>query len=372
MPLLRRSATGLQPAKSAARVKLLSEIYNIVWACRAITLVRPVGPCLGRAPETQGPWPSSQGLFFWRRAGRFWRILCGLPVIGGNRGAIRQMIAIRYFAPHPALRQHVSSYYWFESGLPAFADLMRAELGQIRLVVDGAAVHHYGDGRERPGRRAVLQGPTQAPVHYRAHGRLALFGIGLLPRGWAELVGVPAAELADDAVDLAAVMAPAAVADLLDAVAVAAGDAARCDVVDRFLLRRLGDARDTHRWFTGLADTWLTGSTNPDVDWLVGASGMSARSVERLCQRVYGAPPKLLARKYRALGAAVRLATGEASGWADAAGDAFYDQAHFIREFRAFTGLTPARFQVEAAPVTRLTIARRRQLPGLPRLALIA
>jgi AraC-like DNA-binding protein len=282
------------------------------------------------------------------------------------------MISIRYFAPHPALRLHVSSYYWFESELPAFADLMRAELGQIRLVVAGEASNDYGGGRVRPGRAAVLQGPTSVPVHYRANGRLALFGIGLLPRGWAELVGVPAADLADDAVDLAGVLPAPAVAALLDGVANAGSDGRRCALVDAFLRRRLEGARDAHAWFTGLADGWLTGSGNPDVDALVAASGMSARSVERLCQRIYGASPKLLARKYRALGAAVRLATGEAEDWAAAAGDAFYDQAHFIREFRAFTGMTPARFLADAAPVTRLTIARRRQLRGLPQLALIA
>jgi AraC-like DNA-binding protein len=286
------------------------------------------------------------------------------------------MISIRYFAPDPALCGHVSSFYWFESRLPGFADLMRAELGQIRLVVKGAATNDYAAGHRRPGQGAVLQGPTSGPVHYRADGPLCLFGIGLLPRGWAELVGVPADALADDAVDLAAVLPAGAVRALLERLGEAAdgpaGDAARCAAVNGFLLARLAAGRRPAPWFTRLADDWLTASPNPDVDALVAASGMSARSVERLSKRFYGASPKLLARKYRALGAAVRLATGEAANWADAAGDAFYDQAHFIREFRSFTGLTPARFMVESAPVTRLTIARRRLLPGLPRLALIA
>ncbi|WP_164156420.1 helix-turn-helix domain-containing protein [Sandarakinorhabdus rubra] len=282
------------------------------------------------------------------------------------------MISIRYFAPAPALRAHVSSYYWFESHLPAFADLMRAELGQVRLVVEGDAVNRYADGHVRAGRGAILQGPTTAPVHYSAQGSLSLFGIGLLPQGWAELIGLPAHELADDAVDLAAVLPAAGVTRLLDRLANAGSDAERCAVVNHCLLARLERVRSPVTWFTRLADDWLTASANPDVDTLVAASGMSARSVERLSHRLYGASPKLLARKYRALGAAVRLGTGEADSWADAAGDAFYDQAHFIREFKSFTGMTPARFLAEAAPVTRLTIARRRQLPGLPKLALIA
>jgi AraC-like DNA-binding protein len=282
------------------------------------------------------------------------------------------MITIRYFAPPPALRQHVSTYYWFESRLPVFADLMRAELGQIRLVVDGAATSQYHDGHHRLGHTAMLQGPTTAPVHYKATGSLRFFGIGLLPRGWDELVGVPADDLADEVVELAAVLPGQAVSTLLDQVADARDDAGRIAAVNTALLARLAGVRSANQWFTRLADDWLTATTNPDIDWLVQQSGMSGRSVERLARRLYGASPKLLARKYRALGAAVRLGTGEAKSWAEAAGDAFYDQAHFIREFRTFTGQTPARFLAELAPITRLTLTRRRLVPGLPKLTLFA
>jgi methylphosphotriester-DNA--protein-cysteine methyltransferase len=282
------------------------------------------------------------------------------------------MISIRYFTPPPALRQHISSLYWFESRLPAFADMMRAELGQIRLVVEGQPRSVYVDKRQRVGSGAILQGPTTAPTHYFCDGTLTLFGIGLLPLGWAELVGIPADELANNGTDLASVMPPAVVASLMDALASARDDATRCRVVSDFLLARLASNRDPARWFTQLADGWLTNSHDPQVDTLVAASGMSARSVERLTQRLYGASPKLLARKYRALGTAVRMGLGEATTWSDAAGDAFYDQAHFIREFRAFTGLTPSRFLAEVAPLTKITMTQRRQLPGLPNLVRIA
>lgn len=278
------------------------------------------------------------------------------------------MASIRYFAPAAALRDCVSSYYWFKSDLPVFSDMMRAELPQIRLVAEGRAANHYPGGQVVTGVSALLQGPTSAPVHFTATGRLHVFGLGLLPLGWAQLVGVPADELADRAVPLDTVFGPC-VDGLLDAVALAADDAARVAAVDRFFLCMLERARAAPRWFTQLTDDWLTGSLAPDVDTLVAASGMSQRSVERLSRRMYGATPKLLARKYRALGAAVRMGNDELEDWAQA-GEGFYDQAHFIREFKQFTGMTPKRFMAEAAPVTRLTIARKRLMPGLPKLAL--
>ena len=282
------------------------------------------------------------------------------------------MISIEYFEPPPALRLHVSSLYWFETAAPGFADLLRAELGQIRLLVDGVGHTSYKSGKQWQSGGAILQGPTTAPTQYTASNRLRLFGIGLLPLGWAELIGLPADELADNAVALDSVLPPAQVATLMDALASAADHRSRCQLVTAFLTGRLATNRHPAGWFTRLADQWLTASPDPQVDALVAASGMSSRSVERLSDRLYGASPKLLARKYRALGAAVRLGLGEAHNWSDAAGDAFYDQAHFIREFSTFTGLTPARFLAQVAPLTRITMTQRRQLPGLPDLVRIA
>ena len=279
------------------------------------------------------------------------------------------MVSIRYFAPDPALSAHVSSYYWFESNDPQFRDLMRAELAQIRLITVGEATNHYAGGRVRQSLPMTLQGPTNGPVHFVADGPLHLFGIGLLPLGWAAMIGTDASVIADDAIDLATI-AGASAALAYAAIAGAGSDAERVAAADALMLDLLNRGHAAPGWFTRLTDDWLTASDNPDVDALVAASGMSSRSVERLAKRIYGASPKLLARKYRALHAAVRIGNGEIRGFEDLPAGAFYDQAHFCREFKEFTGMSPSRFAVEAAPVSRITIARKQQLPDLPKLAL--
>jgi AraC-like DNA-binding protein len=281
------------------------------------------------------------------------------------------MLSIRYFAPAAPLRPYLSSYYWFESNLPTFSDVMRAELPQIRLVTTGQATNYYATGTVRTSTQAQLQGPTTGPVRFFSDGPLQLFGVGLLPQGWSALIGEPADRLADDVVDLADVVGARA-DGLLAAMTTAGNDGERVAAADRFFLSLLADAHATPFWFTRLTDNWLTASTNPDVDTLITGSGMSARSVERMAKRIYGASPKLLARKYRALQTAVQIGNGEVSGWSDLAASGFYDQAHFIREFKQFTGLTPKRFQAEAATVTRITIARKKLMPGLPKLALFS
>jgi AraC-like DNA-binding protein len=279
------------------------------------------------------------------------------------------VISIRYFAPAPQLRPYLSSYYWFEANQAAFSDLMRAEIAQIRFVTLGGAVNRYRNGQERRDMRAQLQGPTTAPVHFEAEGPLHVFGVGVLPLGWAALIDLPADQYADDAANLADIVGDSALS-VVDAIAMARDDAARVAAADQFFLGLLEKAHAVPQWFTRLTDEWLTGSPNPDVDALVAASGMSARSVERLAKRIYGATPKTLARKYRALNAAVLLGNGEIEKWSDLGPGVFYDQAHFIHEFKEFIGMTPSCFAGQAATVTKLTIARKKLMPDLPRLAL--
>src|SRR3546814_5103246 len=89
-------------------------------------------------------------------------------------------------------------------------------------------------------------------------------------------------------------------------------------------------------WFIHATNEWLMGDISPNVDALIAETGLSGRQVERLTNRIYGAPPKLLARKYRALRIASSL-SGEGVDWPDLMGDAFYDQYHFIRSTEEHT-----------------------------------
>src|SRR3546814_18753176 len=80
------------------------------------------------------------------------------------------------------------------------------------------------------------------------------------------------------------------------------------------LIGTLVDRRDGGaRAFVRHVDAWLAGGVSPRIEDLVAVTRLSRRQVERKCNALYGAPPKLLARKYRALRAAVALISDDAS-----------------------------------------------------------
>ena len=282
--------------------------------------------------------------------------------MGDHRPEGCSPFALGYFQPAPDLRRYVSFYYLFRVDLPRIADVTRADVGQLRFMLEGRGDYTFGDGFVAATPEICLIGPSTAATHFAVDGPMVVFGAAILPAGWMTMVRSDATAHADRIEDGIAVFG-AAMADALDALRNAptvADMVAIVDAVIRDLSRR---SAAPPFWFTQLTDDWLTDEANPAVDTLIERSGLSARHVERLAGRIYGAPPKLLARKYRALRAASLI--GACDGAPDERmDDVFYDQSHAIREFKRFVGFTPGQLRRDPPPVMRLT-RQRRALAGL-------
>ncbi len=93
------------------------------------------------------------------------------------------------------------------------------------------------------------------------------------------------------------------------------------------------------------AALWVVANRgDASADDLARHAGLSARQFRRLCIEQTGVGPKMLCRVLRFRNAANEIAVGP-SDWADFALDhGYYDQAHFINEFREFSGVTPAEY----------------------------
>lgn len=265
-------------------------------------------------------------------------------------------VTLDYAAPDTALREFISVFYNFRADLDRFEDDDRADLAQLRFMLKGKGGYRFADGHVEDGPEIQLVGPTMGCTHVWVEGPAEVFGAGLLPAGWGAMIAIDASSVTNRVIDATELFGRELrdVADRLRATdsleeRVAIGNALVHDLVAR--------GHEQQRWFTRTVDTWLQDSLSPRVDDLVAATSLSRRQVERLCKRLYGAPPKLLSRKYRALRAAVVLAKGEATT-AELLDQGFYDQSHCIREIKRFTGITPTRIQGNLNQLTRLTMKR--------------
>jgi AraC-like DNA-binding protein len=91
------------------------------------------------------------------------------------------------------------------------------------------------------------------------------------------------------------------------------------------------------------------------VDELATASGMTARSLQRLFADYVGVSPKWVMRRARLHEAAARADGGELVDWAELAADLGYaDQAHLTRDFTATIGIPPTHYAAPAGPAEPL------------------
>lgn len=271
------------------------------------------------------------------------------------------MISLEYYPPAEDVRDLVSVYYLFETDLPHFADAERSAIAQLRFLLNGRATLRFANGESYSGEDAVLVGPSTGAMNFEMEGPFRMFGVGLLPAGWSALTKKSAADYLDRVVPANTIFT----AEIDKTLELLRGCDKAQEMVswaDRIFrdLRHL--VKPEVRNFTKMVDQWLSSEPSPPVSSLMAQSSQSSRQVLRTVNKLYGMPPKYLARKYRALRAARAFAEDNQEELL-ALVDAFYDQSHMIREVKFFAGTTPAKLRMNEGKIAKL-IDQRAQLKG--------
>ena len=273
-------------------------------------------------------------------------------------------IQLDYAIPPSDLGDYISLFYLFVADTPLFEDVERADRAQFRFrLTPGGHTYRFVDGTAQSPPDAHVIGPTSGPSSVSAPGPVRVFGMGLTPLGWAAMIGRDASTVLNRTLDANLLFGAGRMRKATAALA-KAPDLAMCLRIAEPLVRDLLQRGDGAACgFVQQVDRWLSGAPSPDIAHLVAATGLSRRQVERRCKSAYGAPPKLLARKYRALRAASALTMDDVR-IDDVIARGFYDQSHLIREVKQFTGLTPSQLRGEPTVLRHLTISQRAALGG--------
>lgn len=290
----------------------------------------------------------------------------GAVALPDDRGPLSYTVAaaqgpvrLRYLAPPAHLRAYFGSLYLFSVTADRFADATRADVPQLRFMLSGSGNYHFQDGMVMPTPDVCLLGPTMGATRFQLEQPVQVLGISLLPAGWMALHGGDASLLADRLCDLAAEKGDIH-RNLLAGLRRLGDDAdAMADLCWAELGKLVRPLRPAIWQLLAAVDAWLMGEGSPRIESLAETTDLSPRQLARLTNKYYGAPPKLLARKYRALRCSARIAL-DGESWQQLCEEAgFYDQSHFIREIKHFIGLTPHQLQTEPSAVAQLTLLRR-------------
>jgi AraC-like DNA-binding protein len=252
------------------------------------------------------------------------------------------------------------------------SDFLYPEWGNLRFNLYGDMVAML-PGLYPPGPQlATLFGPTDREAQVTSTSASRIAGIGFTPLGWNRFIALPADELANTIKPLEREFGLHG--DDWRKVVMALGndDDAILDQFDATLSARLSRTQAPDPVTLRLDEVLRT---NPhDVASFAAMMAMSPRTLSRYCARVFGFAPKRLLRRQRFLDTLGQVRTQPDAKFIELLDERYFDQSHFIRDFRAFMGMAPraylARprdiFQVAAVEQASRGITLSFRLPGQP------
>jgi AraC-like DNA-binding protein len=86
---------------------------------------------------------------------------------------------------------------------------------------------------------------------------------------------------------------------------------------------------------------------------------MSPRSFERFSKRTFGFLPKLLLRRQRFTRSLAQFLLDPSLAWIKTIDPFYADQAHFVRDFKRFMGMSPSAYGLADKPILRATAHAR-------------
>jgi AraC-like DNA-binding protein len=234
------------------------------------------------------------------------------------------------FRPHPALRRHVASIDVLETNggvafvLPSTSVVLGFQFrGRVRAGDDYLAL-------------AGVTGIQATAKTYAYDTETGSLLVRFTPAG-AACLGVPVAELTGRSVALDAILPRARVAETHEKLGRASDTSTRVAVVERLLSELTCDEDPL---VTRAVELLTNARHEASVSAVARAIGLSERQLERRFLARVGVTPKRFAT-LRRFERAVARATTAPSLTAAALDAGYYDQSHFIRDFRRFAGSSP-------------------------------
>ncbi|ELR73626.1 transcriptional regulator [Fulvivirga imtechensis AK7] len=250
--------------------------------------------------------------------------------------------------PHADLASLIKCYWTLE--IPA-----QMEAPKQRIVPDGCIEMAFilGDDIKRytsdtnfiiqP--RAMVIGQITQPFFIEPTGHVNSFAIRFYPYGFANFIKIPIKELANKETPISALFDKKEAEALTQKIVNAPNTGVRITIVEDFLLSKLKDASTIDRIVKSTIDTLFLTKGSTSIDVIVKDQSTRRRNLERKFSKQVGISPKRLGKVFRLQAALKMMLLKHPENLTQIAYESeYYDQAHFIKDFKELTGTNPKEF----------------------------
>lgn len=280
--------------------------------------------------------------------------------------AARYFVNVSFFQPPEHLRRYFTTFYLFELDAPdnvRIQDFLQPEWANLRFYSGDFPDAESVDGTRLSGSAFAATGPSAKALPFVV-GKSRMWGIGLLPIGWARFVNYPAGSVANSVYDGFQHPAFAPFVPLARSIFGEEPDpeAELARIISFFDNWPQEPIDDEER--IGIIHSALVDCEVKTVVDLVARANCSQRTIERLCQRSFGFSPKVLLRRQRFMRSLTQFMLDPSLRWIGAIDSQYHDQAQFVRDFREFMGMTPSQYATHEKPVLTAVMRERARIAG--------
>lgn len=254
-------------------------------------------------------------------------------------------LGFRLIAPGRALSPYVKSYWYFrrERALAVYREEFMHPQGGYGIVFN------FGDPLWLDGQLLtepiLLDGANTFSRKMGFLGQVELLGIRFHEGGAYPFLTIPLFELRNETAALDVLDRPPLLR-LYERLCETTTLPVRINLLEQWLVERLSLGKTRDMLIPASLALQRQGQGRLSIPELTERCAIGQRQLERLYRVQVGISPKQYARLLRVEAARLALKGKTYRTHADLAADlGFYDEAHFIREFSAGVGMTPARYR---------------------------
>tara|TARA_R110002124_G_scaffold167270_2_gene334639 strand:+ start:161 stop:976 length:816 start_codon:yes stop_codon:yes gene_type:complete len=252
------------------------------------------------------------------------------------------------FLPHPDLESLVCCYWTLE--VPAANETERQRIipdGCIELafILRDDIKRYTSQDAYVIQPRAMVLGQTIEPFFIEPMGYVNTFAIRFYPYGFANFVTMPLENLANKETPLALLFGVNTSMELEHQIIHATDTLQRIGILENFLLEKLHDNTTIDNIVKQTVDALFSSNGAESITSILKKDLSKRRQLERNFKKLIGVSPKQLGKVIRLQTALKMLLNKKTDTLTNIAYQSdYYDQAHFIKDFKEFTGINPKEF----------------------------
>ena len=252
------------------------------------------------------------------------------------------------FKPHPDLESLVNFYWSLE--VPAEYNSQKQRIipdGCIEMAfILGDDIKRYTSEDEfiiQP--RAMVLGQTIEPFYIQPIGYVNTFAVSFYPYGFANFISEPIKKLVNKETPIDLVFGEVSAKELERNIIKATDTKERIEFIEKFLFDKLNDKTTIDNIVKTTIDTLLSTKGSAQINKILKQDLSKRRQLERKFLEQIGISPKQLGKVIRLQSALKILLNEESENLTNIAYKSeYYDQSHFIKDFKEFTGISPKEF----------------------------